>query len=102
LEKIVIPAYVNLAYTYVFARCTALQEAYISADRIPNYAFYDCASLHTVYLSNNVSNISISAFRNCPNLLNIYCNFSEDEVEGAPWGATNATIHYNSTGPEEE
>lgn len=37
-------------------------------------------------------------FENCPNLMNIYVPWAEGRVEGAPWGAENATITYNYTG----
>ena len=36
-----------------------------------------------------------SAFGSCTNLKDVYCNFAEGEVANAPWGATNATVHYN-------
>lgn len=36
-----------------------------------------------------------SVFNGCTNLKDIYCNFAEGEVANAPWGATNATVHYN-------
>lgn len=36
-----------------------------------------------------------SVFGSCSNLKDIYCNFAEGEVANAPWGATNATVHYN-------
>lgn len=42
-----------------------------------------------VYLHNNI-------FNSCTSLLDIYVPWAEGEVENAPWGATNATIHYNS------
>lgn len=35
-------------------------------------------------------------FNNCPNLTDIYVCWSEGEIGNAPWGATNATIHYNT------
>jgi hypothetical protein len=42
------------------------------------------------------TNIATDAFYNCRNLLDIYVPWAEGEVANAPWGATNATIHYNS------
>lgn len=41
--------------------------------------------------------IANNAFINCKQLTVIYCPWAEGEVANAPWGATNATIHYNTT-----
>jgi hypothetical protein len=32
-----------------------------------------------------------------PNVADVYVPWAEGEVANAPWGATNATIHYNYT-----
>lgn len=37
------------------------------------------------------------AFYGCTGITDIYVPWAEGEVPGAPWGATNATIHYNHT-----
>ena len=37
-----------------------------------------------------------TAFTSCSGLKDIYVPWSEGEVSGAPWGATNAVVHYNS------
>lgn len=47
-------------------------------------------------LSNNIS-LNPASFTNCNALTDIYVPWAEGAVDGAPWGATNATIHYNST-----
>lgn len=40
--------------------------------------------------------IASNSFANCYQLLDIYVPWAEGEVANAPWGATNATIHYNT------
>ena len=58
------------------------------------------SSLNSITIkSSNPSSISISssAFNYTDHLTDIYVSWSEGEVWGAPWGATNATIHYNTT-----
>ena len=45
--------------------------------------------------------VSNNAFIQCNKLTDIYCPWAEGEVANAPWGATNATIHYNYTGEVE-
>ena len=34
-------------------------------------------------------------FEECTNLTDIYVPWAEGTVNNAPWGATNATVHYN-------
>jgi hypothetical protein len=59
---------------------------------------YSALNSITIKIS-NPSSISIysSAFSYTDQLTDIYVSWSEGEVSGAPWGATNATIHYNTT-----
>lgn len=64
-------------------------------------AFRGCNALKSISIDASAITISESAFLECPNLLNIYCTCGEEDAPGAPWGAENATVHYNSTGPED-
>ena len=86
-----------------FQNCKALKEA----PYMPNLhilggnAFNRCTALERfcIYydgLQNQYRNINGTAFANCTNLLDIYVPWSEGEVLNAPWGAANATIHYNT------
>lgn len=64
---------------------------------IATYAFWDCKKLKRVRITGNITYIGGSApFGNCPNLTDIYVTWAEGAISGAPWGATNATIHYNT------
>ena len=69
-----------------------------SVTYIYDYAFYNCYNLPSITLPNSVTRIYDNAFRYCDNLTTINVPWSEGMVEGAPWGATNATINYNYTG----
>ena len=60
-------------------------------------AFAYCTGLTTITFKTKPIVISDSAFYGCTNLTNIYVPWAEGAVGGAPWGATNATIHYNTT-----
>ena len=70
-------------------------------------AFYNCPNLKTVTFLNNVQAVGDqysssnpnhnNTFEACPNLTDIYVPWLEGGSYGAPWGATNATIHYNHT-----
>lgn len=63
---------------------------------IGNFAFYKCTGLTSVTIPGATTTISANAFQLCSNLKDINCGFAEGEVANAPWGATNATIHYNT------
>jgi len=74
--------------------------ANISLNHIPasivsigNNAFNSCTGLSVVYLITQAS-ISSSAFSECTNLTDIYVPWVEGDVANAPWGASNATVHY--------
>ena len=45
--------------------------------------------------TDNLPTIRNNAFSYCQSLKDIYCPWDEGAVADAPWGATNATIHYN-------
>lgn len=63
---------------------------------IGNFAFYKCTGLTSVTIPAATTSISANAFQLCSNLTDIYVPWAEGEVENAPWGATAATIHYNT------
>lgn len=74
---------------------------------IGNYAFAYCSNLTRVEMASEQVNTSLgnteikkelgsSLFSYCPNLTDIYVSWSEGVVKNAPWGATNATIHYDT------
>lgn len=86
-----------------FTGCTSLKTLpYMPNLKSTNIqAFKDCTGLteFKFYKTPNDTNgesIASNTFVNCTNLLDIYVPWSEGEVSNAPWGATNATIHYNT------
>jgi hypothetical protein len=83
----------------VFYRCyrLALTTLPSSITTIKGQAFYQCTSLTEITFLGTPSTIDSSAFSGCTNLTTIRVPWSEGEVAGAPWGATNATIVYDYT-----
>lgn len=87
-----------------FENCSSLQTISVGSNNsliMRTNCFKSCTSLNAAYLSSGflpLSFISTDAFEGCPNLINIYVSWAENAVKNAPWGATNATIHYNYTG----
>lgn len=78
---------------------TGLEEIVIPASvtTIEEGAFSGCASLKTVYFEGTPNSIHNKAFYNSTAITDIYLPCSQSECpSGAPWGATNATIHYNA------
>ena len=93
--------YINLDNIKTIGRL-AFSGLALSEVRLPNVeqigqkAFYICELLSTVYLGDKVQEIDTTAFQGCPELKNLYVPWAEGEIPGAPWGARQATIHYNS------
>lgn len=72
-----------------------------------DYAFANCTGLTTVYIKECTSWVEglydasaplANTFSGCSALTDIYVTWAENYYWGAPWGATNATVHYNWAG----
>ena len=52
-----------------------------------------------IKIYNTLNSFTSNTFNNCTNITDIYVPWAEGTNVGgdAPWGATNATIHYNTT-----
>lgn len=70
---------------------------YTRANTIGSDQVYNVSSVTQIIINSTPQSISTNAFRRADALVDIYVPWSEGEVAGAPWGATNATIHYNTT-----
>lgn len=105
-------------YSSAFNGCSALKSIDFPASiRLIDYsAFYGCSVLSNVTFKNGIQTIGYQAFRNCsmtsinlpksitsinfqafygnPQLKDIYIDKIKDSISGAPWGATNATVHW--------
>ena len=86
------------------ANCTALpSEIILGATTLAIQAFYYQNQITSIKFTETPSSIASNTFSNvtawnsAANLTDIYVPWSEGEVANAPWGATNATIHYNTT-----
>ena len=83
-----------------FNSCTklALTRLPSGITSIGNNAFYNCLELDSLTFEGKPKSISKSAFKECTNLTTINVPWAHGAVSNAPWGAKNATIHYNYTG----
>lgn len=121
LRKVYVPNTVNEIDSNAFAECAALESFSFpqSATEISYQTFWGCSSLtnvslpeglrkiewqafayctalETICIPASVTTIDRQAFTECTALHDIYVGFAEGAVPEAPWGAPNATIHYNS------
>ena len=89
----------SIAYQ-AFQNCSmlALTSLPSGLTSIGNRAFYRCLGLTSLTFEGKPKSISSSAFSGCTNLTTINVPWSRGAVANAPWGAKNATIHYNYTG----
>lgn len=83
-------------YTFNNCKCITINEIPQGVSSIERSAFNGCIGITDLTFKGIPTSIYSNSFRGCTNLLNIYVPWSEGEVANAPWGATNATIHYNS------
>lgn len=84
--------------SYTFDACRSLTNVYLpKVKTLQAYAFRQCTALTILKLPSctaiaNASNV----FGSCTNLRDIYLPNDASTYTGAPWGAINATIHYNT------
>jgi hypothetical protein len=81
-----------------FAQCRTLvfTEIPASVKTIGLDAFYNNSNLTEIRFKGTPTSLNSRTFQSCNNIKNIYVPWAEGAVANAPWGATNATIHYNS------
>lgn len=99
LKTINLPQLTSIGLS-AFSGCSSLviTNLPLGCTSIGQRAFYGCTSLTSITFYATPPAGMVSVFQNCTNLKVINVPWSEGEVLGAPWGATNATINYNYTG----
>lgn len=97
-----LPSGITRIYAQTFQNCINNRISTIPASitRIDDYAFQDVRQ-PVITFEGTPASLSSTGFHASPNITDIYVPWSEGEVANAPWGARNATIHYNYTPPTE-
>ena len=92
-----LPSSLTWVASTCFAGCRGIQSMVIHAgiNGVSSSAFSGCTGMTSVRFLGTPTSVDASAFSGCTNLTDIYVPWSEGDVAGAPWGATNATIHYD-------
>ena len=102
LTSIRIPNSVTEIGSSAFSSCISLTNVIIpdSVTSIAANAFYICKGLTEVRIGKGINFMHSIVFSKCTALTDIYIDAPEDSISGAPWGATNATIHWNTPLPK--
>ena len=69
-----------------------------SVTSIAQNAFQSCTGLTKVIFMGTPSSLNSNVFSGCTGVLNIYVPWNYGQKSGAPWGCTNAVIHYGDEG----
>lgn len=95
-KTLTLPDTVWLLDEMSFQYCQGLESVIIpaSVERVEGSAFGLCSSLRSVTFEGKPKILSQTAFERDTSLTDIYVPWKEGEVAGAPWGATNAAVHY--------
>lgn len=111
LVSVTLPSSVISIQRYTFNHCSNLTHVTIpnSVTTIGEGAFYNCSSLVSITLPNSVTTIVLAAFTDCSSLADVYFSGTEEQWRQMYIGWNrdylspliyDATIHYNSTGPD--
>lgn len=104
LISVTIGGHVKTIGHYAFAYCNNLVTLNIEngVEIIEDLVFQGCKNLASITIPDSMTSIGKSVFDGCTSLTDIYINKPEGSISGSPWGATNATIHWNTPLPSEE
>lgn len=102
LKICALPSHLTSIGTRSFYGCSNLGAGGITLSipagitSIGEHAFGYCGSLTTIRFKGTPSSIASNVFTSSAGITHIYVPWAKNAVANAPWGAANATIHYNT------
>ena len=109
LETVTMDPGVLVINETAFDLCTALKTVRLSStlETIKAHSFSGCWELESISMPESLVEIEHNSFSNCDSLTDVYYAGSEEQWNAINIGIendclTSATIHYNSTGPDDE
>ena len=105
LTSITLPETLDRIGQNAFSYCKALEDLILPASLtyLDQLAFCGCTSLKRVIFMGRPTTIKASnVFASCTALTDIYVPWESSQGSNAPWGATNATVHYADEGWQAE
>lgn len=93
-----LPSSLTTIESYAFQNCSkiTISEIPVGVTFLGTQCFSGCTGMTSITFKGTPQSIQNNVFQLCNSLLDIYVPWSEGEVANAPWGATKATIHYNT------
>lgn len=97
MKVVVCPDTMKKIYDMPFENCSNLQSIFIPEgfETMGVLSFKGCNNLKSIRLPSTTQLVNVNAFGES-GITDIYVPWSEGAISGAPWGASNATVHYNS------
>ena len=81
----------------MFSNCSSLADVkLLGSPRVGSNVFKNVTALKRVIIASTPTSLHSSAFTGCTGVTDVYVSWSEGDVAGAPWGMTNATVHYDT------
>ena len=100
ITSISIPDTVTIMGQSAFLGCSSLKSIEIGTglSLLDNSVFSGCSSLEDITIPMNINIIGQNVFSNCKKLKFIRIpNYTKDQISGAPWGASNASVIWKGT-----
>lgn len=89
----------NIVLPYGWSLWTGYSQYATDSFINDGYSFGYNYNLQSVVIQTASANLHPTTFAGCSSLKTIYVPWKEGDVDGAPWGATNATVVYKSANP---
>ena len=95
-SEITVPSSVKTIQSFAFRQIAASTVNFTNVETIGNIAFFQ-SYITTINISNTIKYIDNEAITQSADIKTINIDRKENAIEGAPWGAVNATVNWTGT-----